>query len=215
MTSKLLAMIKLDLLSMRTLTRSLVGLIVVALLVGTVFRSPEVGMPILGVGLMMMPIQLFTADEMYRLRQLYGELPLRRSDVINSRYLLAVAAVVLMVLAGYLMMGVTGFTDDPLMPLTPLWIGISLSLFPTFQIPLLVKYGPTKAVVTGFIVLLVAVSPATVIFTEDEPSVLLLQFLQTLTHHAVTVTAIAAAVAATAMTVSWRITQRIYAKQDH
>ena len=99
--SDLIPMLKLDALTLVAQRRS------VLLAVGMGVLLALWGGPILAVGLLgmlgyMTALNLFHADEAYRLKQLYGSLPVRRRTVMASHYVVAVALVTSAVALGLL-----------------------------------------------------------------------------------------------------------------
>ena len=215
MNSKLAAMIRLDLTGLRPALGSMAILMTIALVMGIGFKQPAVGLPMLGVGFAIVPLQLFNADEAYGLRRLYGALPLRRRDVINSRYLLNVSFLLIAVVLVYAMVLASGQAGEPGMLLAPIWMGISLSIFPAVQVPMAIKFGPTKAMWTIVVPVALLMVIGYVIMSSPGAQAALAPALTWAIANPAGITGIGALLAIIGLVASWLITQRIYAAQDH
>ena len=215
MNSKLAAMMRLDLAGLRPAVGSLAILMTIAVVMGIGFKQPAIGLPMLGVGFAVLPLQLFTADEAYGLRRLYGALPLRRNDVINSRYLLNVIFLVISIVLVYAMVLASGQADEPGMLLAPIWMGIVLVLFPAMQVPMAVKFGSRKAMWAIVVPYAILMAIGYLAMSQPRAKDALLDALAWASTHPVGITAIGVAVAIALLATSWVISQRIYAAQDH
>lgn len=214
-TSGLMSMLRLDLIGLRPMATSMAILMGIAVVMGVGFDQPAIGAPMIGVGFAILPMNAFTADQMYKMNALYGSLPMRRRDVVNARYLLIWIMLSVAVVLLYAMIAVSGAGSEPGMWLMPIWMGIALSLLPSVQIPVGIKFGPqtgTWAVMIPFVVIMAG---AFVISQVDGVVARLGQVLAWVNAHPAQVTATGALVAVVVMAASWVASQRIYAAQDH
>lgn len=208
-------MLRLDLFALAGVRRNLLILLVMAALF-PLLGGPTFALPLLTLGAVMSANHLFQVDETYHLRTLYGTLPLRRSTVLASHYLVTVVLLAVFLSLGAAFLVVGGLVRDGAVPaglgVLVGGVGAAMLLVLSVQIPVIVRVGVQRA---AWVVLLAftAVLGSTLLLPEATVLGAIARFGQATTAPAL-VAGVALAGAA-ALAVSYHVAVRMYERQDH
>lgn len=156
----LAAMFRFDLLSLRGFSR--VGVLLVALAVINAIVAPggQTAVVMLAVMTVIIVLIPFANDERYQPWLLLGTLPIARRTVVLSRYGIVVGGLVAMAAFLTALLAATGqLARDPLAVTSVLSTAMGIGLLLAIEIPLIVRFGYTKAMWT-ILVLVMAIAGA-------------------------------------------------------
>lgn len=208
-------MLRLDLFSLAGVRRNLLVLLAMAALF-PLLGGPTFALPLLTLGAVMSANHLFQVDETHHLRTLYGTLPLRRSTVLASHYLVTVALLLAFLALGSAFLAVGGLVRDGAVPaglgVLAGGVGAVMLLVFSVQIPVIVRVGVQRA---AWVVLLIfaAVLGSTLLLPEATVVGAIARFGQA--ANAPLLVAGVAVAGAAALAVSYRVAVRMYQRQDH